>query len=82
LTAFGIEIRKDYFLALLERNKHIKADLIAKRLLKVGTGFTEKVIKVIGGKNGCMRRLVDQILEIAKYLAQFHRPIIWFADNG
>lgn len=38
--------------------------------LRVNGGFTERVIKAIGGKDGC-HHLVDHALEMAKSLAQF-----------
>jgi len=38
--------------------------------IKINNGFTETVIRALGGNNGCYH-LVDQVLEMAKCLHQF-----------
>jgi len=62
-----VEFRRAPYVAVCRQLNKKMARLVG---LKVGGGFTEKVIEIIGGKDGC-HHLVDHTLEMAKSLAQF-----------
>lgn len=67
ITRAEADFKKAPYVAVCRQLSQKMADLIG---LKVNRGFTERVIEVIGGGNGC-HHLVDHTLEMAKSIAQF-----------
>lgn len=61
------DFKKAPYVAVCKQVNQKMADLVGCQIDK---GFTDMVIKVVGGKNGC-HHLVDHTLEMAKSLAQF-----------
>lgn len=65
---------------------HAKEKMTNLENIKINNGFSETVIKALGGKNGCYH-LVDQALEMAKSLYQFidksyNIPFAEYIDNA
>ena len=61
------DFKKAPYLGVCRQTSQKMTNLVG---LKINSGFTEKVIEAVGGKDGC-HHLVDQTLEMAKSLAQF-----------
>ncbi|HCX90264.1 MAG: hypothetical protein COW04_00525 [Deltaproteobacteria bacterium CG12_big_fil_rev_8_21_14_0_65_43_10] len=61
------DFKKAPYLGVCRQTSQKMANLVG---IKINSGFTERIIESVGGKDGC-HHLVDQTLEMAKSMAQF-----------
>jgi len=61
------DFRRAPYVGVCKQISHKMKNLVGR---KINRGFTETVIEVLGGKDGC-HHLVDQTLEMARSLVQF-----------